>query len=214
MIYKWLHKHEQANEVIVFFSGWGFDQKVVERLTANGTDVLFIYDYTNIEIELPKLNSYKKCNLVAWSFGVGHYALWQAVNPDPFTNKVAINGTVATIDRLLGIPKKVVQHTINSLTYESYQEFVKRCFNQDDEHLTADCHHIDIDKLKNELTAISQRNYLHQHNWKWDKVWLSLNDKIYPTKNQQRAWQSATFETIDESHAPFNTWSNWQQLLT
>ena len=50
MQYKWLNKQENKN-LIVFFNGWGMDEKVVQHLKFCDFDVLTFYDYRTFEIE-------------------------------------------------------------------------------------------------------------------------------------------------------------------
>lgn len=215
MIYKWLQKNNKARDVIVFFTGWGFNESVVEHLRSNvETDILFVSDYTTLDTDLPDLHHYKNRTLIAWSFGVGSYVLWQQHRPNIFTRKVAINGTIQAVDRHRGIPEKVVQHTINTLTQDSFKEFIQRCYNNDGISASTN---INIDTKKVELINIKERDYSSVNNSGasgWDAIWISQHDTIFPLKNQHRAWLSSTTKTIDAPHVAFTHWSHWQDILT
>ena len=214
MIYKWLHQHNNANKVIVFFSGWGFGSEAVNHLTTEkDSDVLFVYDYSDITTKLPNLERYSQCSIIAWSFGVGNYSLWQNDNHDPFSLKIAINGTMPTIHKTMGIPEKVVKHTIKTLTAESHQEFIHRCLNTKLDSSINDYLITDINQLKNELILIKQRDYTKIKSLQWDHVWISKNDRIFSSKNLCLAWKNNKVNEINGPHAPFASWSNWQQLL-
>ena len=74
---------------------------------------------------------------------------------------------------------------------------------------------IDVDARKEELIHIQQQQY-PDTKLQWDKVWVSQQDKIFPLRNLQRAWQDHgdRVELIDTAHAPFPYWQNWQDILT
>lgn len=65
----WLKKNGNKR-VILFFSGWGLDERAVSHMTGE-SDVLMLYDYRNIEGEkAPVLNGYESIDVIAWSMGV------------------------------------------------------------------------------------------------------------------------------------------------
>ncbi len=66
---KWLNKNDNK-ELIVFFNGWGADEKAVSHLDYENYDVLVFYDYRNFDIENFRFSSYKSKYLTAWSMGV------------------------------------------------------------------------------------------------------------------------------------------------
>lgn len=209
MIINWLHRKQKAEKVIVFFNGWAFTDAIVAHLIADDdTDVLTVNDYRDISTPLPNLNQYAERNLIAWSFGVGSYLLWQQQYANYFTRKIAINGTPQTIDRKLGIANKVVQHTIDTLSAESHQTFLQRCNNN-----TLKSEVTDIEPKKAELIEISRRDYSSASKDKWDMAWISHNDPIFASKNQLRAWRNNQINMIEAPHAPFSYWSKWQDIL-
>lgn len=213
MICKWLHRQPNATNVIVFFSGWGFGETIVAHLKADSdTDVLFVYDYTQLDNALSELNNYRKRTLIAWSFGVGNYLLWQKeVSDVHFDKKVAINGTPQAINRKMGIAEKVVSHTIERLCPQTFQEFVKRCGGKIVSPSVLNDAQINL--LKIELESIKQRGYPEPSKVNWDKAWISQHDQIFPIENQQRAWQDTPQTVINASHNVFDIWSDWQDLL-
>lgn len=222
---KWLRQTNDAENVIVFFSGWGFDESIVQGLTIeNDTNVLFIDDYRHLDYQLPDLNQYQNRSLIAWSFGVAAYSAWQQQSPDndsSFDYRVAINGSMTPVDRKTGIPDVVMQKTIDTLSVASFQVFAKKCFNPLD--LKANQPFvIDVDIRKHELQQIKQRhcsiNDLKSSpdtTLQWDKIWISRHDKIFPLRNLQRAWQDQKdrIELINAEHTPFRYWQNWHDIL-
>lgn len=218
MIYNWLKHDDNAENVIVFFNGWGFDERVVKHLVINeDTNVLIISDYSNLNFELPDLSRYQHRSLIAWSFGVANYSAWQQNHLDIFDSKIAINGTTQGVNRQLGIAKKVVQHTIDTLCRDSFKEFICRCYNHnyplDIVHLVDNVTDTELNTKKTELQLINERDYSNTANLTWDNVWISQQDNIFPSKNQKNAWHDKPITLIGSTHAPFGQWLNWQDLL-
>ena len=223
MQYQWLNKNDHK-KVIVIFSGWGFPSSVFSHFLENKNDydVLFIYDYRQLTIDLPDLDLYQSRFLIAWSFGVSSFDLWQKKQHEKkqdisFDRIIAINGTLQGVDRYMGIPPKVMQKTIDTLSQQSFREFAKRCFIS--EMLPKDLT-VNIEERKTELEAIMNRNANESFNT-WDLVWVSKKDKIFPSNNVSRAWQQyndfrekkTDIKEIDAPHAPFHLWSNWDEVL-
>lgn len=223
MQFKWLKQCEKNHSVIVIFSGWGFTAEVYKHLLEvdDNYDVIFVNDYRNLHISLPDLQHYQQRYLLAWSFGVASYSAWQQLqkgqNEIPsFDRMIAINGTMQAVDRFHGIPEVVMQKTINTLSLESFKVFAKRCFVSS--HIPDDLR-INVPERAQELQCILQRQ--HPEILNWDQVWIAKQDKIFPTKNLERAWhaynQSAAKPVIihfcDAPHAPFHLWSSWDDII-
>ena len=226
---EWLNKQSQDN-LIVIFSGWAFGYDVFQHLLAekNDFDVLFVNDYRQIDLDLPDLDAYANKYLLAWSFGVSAFCHWnesQGLQQKSirFDKKVAVNGTVFAVDRFLGIPQPIMQKTIDTLSEQSFQMFAKRCFRGLDlpQNLT-----IDVQARKAELEIILQRQLAQEidgdsQSVDWDCAWIAMQDKIFPSKNQIRAWQqhndscdkALEINQFDAPHAPFQLWSNWQEIF-
>lgn len=216
MKHQWLQQHESAQNVIVFFSGWGFDTSVVQNLIINDdTDVLFVDDFRSLDTEIPTLDHYKKRNLIAWSFGIAAYHAWQVKqrNAPHFHHTVAINGSMSPVNRRAGIPEIIMQKTIDTLSIDSFQVFASKCFEQR-EFVHLQPFAIDVEARKEELINIQQRQ-APDTPMQWNKVWISRHDKIFPLRNLQRAWQDHgdCVEVIDATHAPFAYWQNWQDII-
>ncbi|OUS06242.1 hypothetical protein A9Q96_09655 [Rhodobacterales bacterium 52_120_T64] len=202
---KWLQRDLDASGVIVIFGGWAIGSGVFEHLKTSA-DVLFISDYRDLDFELPDLDHYETRTLVAWSFGVASYCYWQQRRRDPFTRKVAINGSMAPIDQLCGIAPRTLQKTIDTLSNESFQVFLARSFGEEQP-----LHSIDISARRAELVAVQQRDY-SQTIQVWDKVWISRDDQIFSFKNMQRAWGDQS-DVLDAPHVPFDMWTTWKEIL-
>ena len=98
----WLNK--QNNEkLIIFFTGWSFDENPFKFLKCDDFDVVIFFDYTNLQpVQIP---DYKKYFLISWSMGVFSAYLLKDKLPE-FSKKIAINGTPYPVDNEFGIPLK------------------------------------------------------------------------------------------------------------
>jgi pimeloyl-[acyl-carrier protein] methyl ester esterase len=202
---RWLKRQSGATELIVVFGGWAIGPAVFSHLTTSA-DLLYLSDYTSLEYDLPDFSAYQSRSLVAWSFGVASYGHWQQGRPDPFSRKVALNGSMAPADRQTGIAPKVLQKTIDTLSQDSFQVFLNRCFNAPQPH-----HPVDVPARRAELIAIQARGSAAT-DLSWDRVWISGKDRIFSPANMKRAWPGATL-LPDAAHVPFSTWSSWDEVL-
>lgn len=205
---EWLQKRDGAREVLVIFSGWGIGPTAFIHLTTDA-DILCLSDYRDLATNLPDLSIYETRNLIAWSFGVASYALWQENRANPFDRRVALCGSMTPVDRDLGIPPVAMQKTIDTLSDSSFLIFLRRCYGR-----AVSPEPVDISALKEELLAVQARDYSQvQH--VWDKAVISRTDKIFPAKNLRAAWdgKATSVTETDAPHVPFSAWSTWAEVL-
>jgi len=203
MKYKWLNNGNNQN-LIVFFNGWGMDESVVKHLNFENYDVLMFYDYNSLEtnFDFASINLYSNKYLVAWSMGV-----MTATNFDiNYIKKIAINGTLKPIDDKFGIPKRIYNLTLKGFSPKGAEKFIKNMFL---EEYNLPIINRNFENQKSELEALT--HYKAKENFKYDKIILSTEDKIIPTKNQIAFWNIEP--NISSGHAPFNKFKNWSELL-
>jgi len=202
MKYKWLNKDSNKN-LIVFFNGWGMDEAVVKHLEAEDYDVLMFYDYNSLDtnFDFNILDNYDKKNLIAWSMGVMTASLF-SIN---YNSKTAINGTLEPIDIEHGINPKIYDLTINGFNKSSCEKFIQNMFNTKIELAISR----EFEEQKSELSAL--KKYTANKIFQYNKVFISNNDKIIPTKNQVAFWE--TEPNLDEGHCPFFSFKKWSELL-
>ena len=203
MKYKWLNIN-QNNKVIVFFNGWGMDESVVHHLEFSDYDVLMFYDYNNLDtnFDFNSLDKYKNKSLIAWSMGVMVATLFN----QKYTSATAINGTLKPIDNKFGISQRIYDLTIKGFNEKGAQRFIKSMFN---ENIKLPQISRDIENQKSELSAL--KNYTANSNFKYNRIILSDNDKIIPTKNQIAFW--GIEPNISSGHCPFMLFKKWEELL-
>lgn len=207
MQWRWV-QHTGANDLIVVFGGWALGPAPFAHLTGP-YDVVLADDYRDLSEKLPDVEGYQSVTLVAFSFGVAAYGHWQQGQSDPFTRKVAINGTLIPIDRRCGIAPVVMQRTHDTLSHETFQVFLERCYNAPQSDTP-----IDVQARKQELRAVEARGPAPDVSF--EPVWISNQDRIFLPTNQQRAWadQVGRVRHIDAPHVPFDRWSTWAEVLS
>ena len=203
MKYKWLNKNNNS-KLILFFNGWGMDECVVKHLRAEDYDVLMFYDYNSLETDFnfKTINSYQTKHLIAWSMGVMIASLFDS----DYTSKTAINGTLKPIDDKFGIPTKIYKLTLKGFSPKGAERFIRNMFSEECE-LPVPTR--DFENQKSELVALTR--YKSKDDFKYDKVILSSEDKIIPTKNQIAFW--GIEPNIESGHSPFNHFIKWSELL-
>lgn len=206
MEYEWINRAGNK-DLILFFNGWGMEDTVVEHLDAENYDVVMFYDYNNLETDFNfKLQEYKEINLVAWSMGVLTAAI--VLKNVPLHSKTALNGTLKPIDLKYGINPKIYDLTIKKFNSESRKIFIQNMFEEPVPEKFMQGTRTS-ENLKNELIAL--KSYSADKEFKYDKIYISNNDKIIPSKSQINYWK--TEANLSGGHYPFNSFSKWSELL-
>ena len=207
MKFQWLIKNDN-NNLIVFFNGWGMDEKVVSHLVSDNYDVLMLCDYRAFELEKFDFSRYSKKVLIAWSLGV--YVCNNYQEFKSFDKFIAINGTLKPIDDEFGISPMVYNLTVDNFNELSCSKFMKKITTNID--LKDYCSR-SIEELKNELVSI--RDLKVENYFEFDKAIISSKDRIIPTKNQLNYWQNTNAEIIQVEgvHYIFDMYEKWDELV-
>lgn len=207
MKFQWLIKNDN-NNLIVFFNGWGMDEKVVSHLVSDNYDVLMLCDYRAFELEKFDFSRYSKKVLIAWSMGV--YVCNNYQEFKSFDKFIAINGTLKPIDDEFGISPMVYNLTVDNFNELSCSKFMKKITTNID--LKDYCSR-SIEELKNELVSI--RDLKVENYFEFDKAIISSKDRIIPTKNQLNYWQNTNAEIIQVEgvHYIFDMYEKWDELV-
>jgi biotin synthesis protein BioG len=202
----WL-KQNGHKSLILFFAGWQIGSETIAHLQGE-YDVLFVDLLDDAHETLPELTAYETVNAVAFSFGVAAFAHWQGRPDIAFDKSIAINGTLAPVDRSFGIPPIVMQKTIDSLSAESFQAFLVRCFGA-----AQPLQEINVERARAQLETVQAWEELPVAHF--DAAWVSTKDKIFPPQNQKRFWEKASVAAheIDAAHVPFAQWQSWDEVL-
>ncbi|MBM3161841.1 MAG: DUF452 family protein [Chlorobi bacterium] len=202
-----------ADEVVLFFSGWGMDRRIADYFSslsgpASAYDLLAFHDYRSGEIDAAigdALCAYRKRTVVAWSFGV-----WSAVHAKlpPVTHAVAVNGTLSPVDPEAGIDPAVFQATLDTYNDENRYRFNRRMCGGGEalEHFlsvqperTSACQQEELDAFSRRLQAGER-----PEGFRYDHVIIGGRDMIFPSSRQYAAWKGYPQTVIaDMPHYPF-----------
>lgn len=204
MKYKFFDKNNK--KLIIFFNGWGMDEVIISHLDREDFDLLVLYDYRDLELDISNINleKYSEKYIIAWSMGVMVSTLF---NFKDTNSKTAINGTPMAIDDNYGIPLKIYNLTIKGFSELSLKKFMKRMF--DENPPIEKFSNRDLDSQKEELVALL--SYKGNDSTKFDRMIVSDSDNIIPTKNQLNYWRNP--EIIEGGHCPFFKYNSWKELL-
>lgn len=208
MQYKWINKNNNSN-LIVFFNGWGMDERIVENLNSSDFDVLTFFDYRTFGLPDINISKYEKKYLVAWSMGVYVCNLFYETF-EKFDGYTAINGTQKPVDDNFGIPVNAYNLTVDNFNELTCKKFMKKISVPSE--LQNYCPR-SLEELKEELISIRDlkiNNYLP-----FNKVILSTNDRIFPIKNMLNFWQKTNAQIIkaEAGHYLFDKYNSWSDLI-
>lgn len=209
MKYLWLNK-KQNDKLIVFFNGWGMDEKSVNFLEFGEYDVIMFYDYRDISPVDFDFNAYKRKFIVCWSTGVFIGNLFFDGLRDA-EMKIALNGTLKLVDDQFGIPVDIYNLTVDNFNALSCKKFVKRMFVGEEIPVLSDR---TVEELKQELISI--RDLRINKYFSFDKAFISEKDKIIPSKNQHNFWDclnNVQVKNIQGGHYPFLNFKSWDDIL-
>ena len=174
------------------------------------------YDYNTLDTDFifESLNTYPEKVLIAWSMGV---MIGSCLAPSLALilgegTKIAINGTLKPIDVKFGIHPKIYDLTIKGFNDKGRERFIKSMFDTKNE-LTLDHNPLPKERqIKEQLTElISLKNYKSDYSFKYNKILISDNDKIIPTKSQVAYWRIEP--NFKGGHCPFFQIKKWSDLL-
>lgn len=218
MKYKWLN-NAKGKKLIIFFNGWGMNENVVKHLDCEDYDVLMFYDYNTLDtdFDFSLLNIYPEKNLIAWSMGVmigGKYK----TNLLPLNQTIAINGTLKPIDVKFGIHPKIYDLTIKGFNEKGREKFINSMFDIQPPPLPSPLER-EIEEQRSELIALKEickltptiTISLGDKKVLYNKVLISNNDKIIPTKSQVAFW--GIEPNLKSGHCPFFDFTKWSELL-
>ena len=205
MKYKWLNKEDSNKKIILFFNGWGMDEEIVNHLNCEDYNVLMFYNYNSLDTDFDwkSIEPYLEKNLIAWSMGVMVGTLF--FKSDCLSQTVAINGTLKPIDTEFGIHPKIYDLTIRGFNEKGRERLINSMFEENFKNF----HQRELKEQHSELIAL--KNYIANEDFNYNKILISENDKIIPTKSQTKFW--AIKPNLKGGHCPFLQFTKWRELL-
>lgn len=218
MILRWLARG-RAGRLLVFFNGWGMDERVVAGLAPpRASDLLEIHDYADLDAgELERaVGPYPSFSLVAWSLGVWAAAAVCAGLRRVPERAIAINGTCRPIDDEFGIPPALFRATAERYSQASRDSFVRRMCGSP-EALAGFHGRAPLRDLANqgaELRALERAAATPAPPALFSLAIVGRHDRIMPPGNQQRFWGPvAPVTTLDIPHYPFFGLCSWEEII-
>lgn len=221
----WIRR-EGADELLLFFNGWGMDQRIAEHLLSDSLsvelspDILACHDYRSLRPEpgfIEQVNHYSHITVVAWSFGV-----WvaQQIELPPIDRALAVNGTLCPIDKMEGIPPDVFDATLATYSEESRNRFNRRMCGGGEAHALfcsispqrdVSGQHEELWQLKDHVSASRSKS---TPAWNYNLAIIGGRDLVFPAQQQYHAWRGLPQTIIaDMPHFPFFHFRSFQELL-
>lgn len=201
-----------------------------QEIPAGPIDVLMVYDYRIMELdEIASLHknlqkqhpAYQEIHLLSWSMGVWAAASLLGNTPPPelhLTSAIAIGGTCHPIHDRLGLPEQGFTEMAEQLSPTRMQGFQNALFMDKQE---AQRFSTSFQKgkrsfkgLQQELLALAKASASQPtpSDIYTSKI-ITSRDKIFPARNQVRAWGRKESSTLPLPHFPFYHWPNWAAML-
>lgn len=208
-------ENSRKNSLLLFFAGWGMDERPFIPYSPADTDCVICYDYSNLSFDYGLLSPYENIRVVAWSMGVWAATRTLAGNNLPITESIAVNGTPYPVDDERGIAESVFQGTLNGLNETTLHKFRRRMCGSGEAlaRFMENCPQRTLNDLKNELYQIgelsNQKTASKEENlipFLWNRVFIGTRDKIFLPSNQQKAWEASEVRFIDCEHYPETMW--------
>lgn len=210
---KYLISDETNQRLIIFFSGWSTNWRILKDIKyPRGYDVICIWDYRELDPENID-NRYEETLIIGWSFGVAiveklYIDLKKKFN---ITGMYAINGSRRPVDNIKGIPEEIFLSTLKSLNEKTLKKFQIRIsggksgYSKHLENFSTDN---DISALQQELMLFSPESFRIEADEEraketlWDLALVGEEDKIFPLTNLLKSWEDTPVKVLKENHYP------------
>jgi len=212
----WLNK--QGNkDCILFFNGWGMDEKAIRYLDSSNFDICMFNEYHELSSIDEDLSQYDAIYVVAWSLGVWVASHILSQSSLKIAKAIAINGTQQPIDDKLGISPSIFQLTLNTWDDKNRSKFYIRMFGGQRQYILLSDRISDDEpnKQKQELSHILQQVFLNEEvDFNFDCALIGTNDLIFTSVNQKNYWNAKTrIVEIEIPHYPFTLFESWDQII-
>lgn len=202
----WLKKAENRR-CILLMAGWGMGPEPFAPLASGDFDLFLCYDYRTLtQPDLSWFSEYPCLELVAWSMGVWVAARLFPGHKGAFTRATAIGGTLQPIDDGKGVPVTAYDATLENLDQAGLEAFYASMF--DDQAQTKrflrNRPGRSITSVREELAGLKEAVELTGpvHDIFSHKI-ITLRDRIFPARNQLRAWGREQSRRMKWPHFPF-----------
>ena len=204
----WLN-HKGTPGCILFMAGWGMGPEPFAGLFADDRDCFFCADYRDLSLpDLGWIKDYATVDLLAWSMGVWVAAATLAPYRDRFVTRTALAGTLHPIDDRRGIPVAAWMEMEDHLDAAMMERFYASMFEDDQERQRFLAHRPTRSpaSLREELTALRRHvNATGPVQDIFTRRIVTRRDRIFPPRNQLRAWGKDNCEIHPWPHFSLNS---------
>ncbi len=191
-----------SSKLILIFAGWSTDPSLYKEIRREGWDVLVAYDYSDLDFQSGLLENYDTIWLFAWSLGVFISDL--VLDNSQVTSAIAINGTLDPVSDTYGIPLNIYDNTTANLNRNNLIKFRKRMAGESAifrEKFSGEFDDERIEELKRQLEFIGnlakpENKGKSSKGIKWNRAYISENDRIFPAQNMIDACESNETEAV------------------
>ena len=211
----WLNQHDNP-DCILFMAGWGMGPEPFRTVMREAVDVFMVYDYRSLEdCDLTTLlPTNRRLHLLAWSMGV--WVAGRLLEQVVFSSATALGGTCRPVDDRYGIPHKVFRKTIAHFSPDVLHDFYNAMFDNTAQARQFLARQPDrpLAELKDELVLLYDSCRLHPEAADiFQTRIVTSRDRIFPARNQIRAWGRDNCTSVVLPHFPFYQWTGWMELL-
>ncbi len=202
----WLNRRGTPT-CILFMAGWGMGPEPFRELLPGDRDCFFCSDYRDLALpDLGWIKEYETVDLLAWSMGVWVAAATLAIHQDRFVTRTALAGTLFPIDDRRGIPVPAWMTMEEHLDAAMLKRFYASMFEDEQERQRFLAHQPNrsLASLRKELTAL--RTHINVTGPVQDiftRRIVTRRDRVFPPRNQLRAWGKDNCERQAWTHFPF-----------
>ena len=205
---------DKSDKLILFFTGWGCDDRQFIPLKTEGYNVLIAYDYSNLDFDFD-FSKFNEIYLLTFSAGVYVAGLLKDKLPQ-FKKKIAINGNPYAHDPYWGLSDEVTEQ-FKSVSKENVFEFRRKYLVYSDkelELLNKYQPHRSLESCLNELYALQSYFTPDYSPMDYDLAVLSDNDKIFRLDRQKEYFKNTNVKMIPNSaHFLFYKFDSFKDLL-
>lgn len=202
------------NTLLLFFNGWGMDEKPFLSLLPENQDCLIISDYQKNDD--PKivnyLSPYKNIVLISWSMGVWYGQTFFSTHKQlkkRITFALAVNGTLDPINTTYGINPELFESMALDYSVAIRDRFYRQMCGRDFKRFMDNKPERDLVNQQLELKRIiSIVKPVNIEDSIYHRALISNKDFIVPTNSQTQFWKMRNNSVIKGSHFPFYSWND------
>ena len=204
----------RAEDLIVFFAGWGCDDNQFVNLH-DRKNVLILYDYQDLRLDFD-FSAYKNIDVLAYSAGVFVAAVLSDKIPG-VKRKVALCGNPYLFDEKLGLSAATVA-ALKAITLDNYLEFRRKymVYSEDEYEKYNELQSLrTIESCQSELESL-QKMYQQSADTirpKFDKAIIAENDLLFNPAAQKEFYQEKLRIIPHARHHVFFKFTSFADIL-